>query len=526
MLDLSHLIRQMADGVSYRKIAKNLSHSKTTVAEYAKLFKSSGIPFEQLRSMSHSELADFISSLPVSENNRQRELSDFLKEYDFQLLSKKLTRLELYEIYSKKSSHTLCYSQFCTLISARLKTQDVHMHLEHEPGDKLFIDFAGDRLYYIDSDGKKIFTEVFLSVLGHSQFAYVEAVASQKIADFLPAIENSLRFYGGVPRAIVPDNLKSAVTKGSRYEAVMNESFRNFCEHFNTYPFPARPYQPRDKSLVENAVAKAYQYIYKTVRQREYHSLAELNSAILVELEKFNYRNFSQRDYSRKDLFERNEKEHLQPLIAEKYEILRFAKATVRQDHHVLLPEDKHYYSVPFELTGKTVKITYNNDTVEIFNNYKRVATHLRNRKTFGYTTTLSHRPPDHQYVLDNSKENLLKRAILVGEQTAQVITAILNQPHYEEQRIKSCKGILSIAGKLGKEDMELCCKRALTFGALNYQQILNIANKKLYRENNPAEQNSKLKTEHANQRGGNYYNSGTLKLSESVPLSSECCTT
>jgi len=520
MIDLTHLIRQLDEGVSRRAIAKNLNLSKTTIQTYSDLFKELEISLSDLRKKSNNELYEFLSSLPSAQTERMQHFTAVLKKYEFGILSKSLSRKEIYDEYLKSAKDALSYSQFCALISADLKTKDVHLHLEHKPGDKLFIDFAGSKLHYIDQiSNKKITVEVFVSVLGHSQKAYIEAVVSQKIDDFLPVIGRALHYYGGVPQAIVPDNLKSAVTKASKYEAVINESFSHFCEHYDCYPFPARPHQPRDKNLVENAVGKAYQYIYKQVRKSEYYSLEELNKAIFAELEKFNSKNFSHRDYSRNDLFEQNEKQHLKQLPVENYKIVRFLQAKVRQEYHIWFSIDKHYYSVPFQYVGKITKTLYNADTVEIFCDYKRIATHKRNFAKYAYSTIHEHLPPNHKYAVDHSQEKLLQNAEKIGQYTTAVITKILNSKNYDGQKIKSGKGIMSLASKLGSDIIELCCKRAVSFGVANYQQIKNIADKKLYLEIETNDQVSKAIDNHKNQRGKDYFNK------ESVPVKPECCT-
>jgi len=521
MINLAHLIRQMNEGISRKKIAENLKISKTTVQSYANIFKACNISTADLLKKTTFELYEFIAALPSAQTERMKHFTKVFKEYEYKLISKALNRKEVYDKYLKTTNDVLCYSQFCALISAEFKTKNIHLHLEHKPGDKLFVDFAGKKLHYFDPvSNKKITVEVFVAVLGHSQKAYVEAIASQKIEDFLPAIERAMRYFGGVPQAIVPDNLKSAVNKANRYEAILNESFSHFCEHFDCYPFPARPYEPTDKNLVENMVGKSYQYIYKQVRQSDHYSINSLNEVIFVELDKFNKKDFSRRDYSRNDLFEQNEMQYLKPLPVKNYEIVRFLQSKVRQDYHIWFPLDKHYYSVPFLYVGKTTKVIYNADNVEIFCNYQRIATHKRDLTKYAYSTNKDHLSPKHKFVSDYSPEKLFENAEKIGPFTTIIITQILDSKNYLEQKLKSGKGIIALANKLGNVIIEQCCQRALLFGVANYQQIKNIADKKLYLESEPVEQKSKVTENHKNQRGKDYYKKNT------VPLSPESCTT
>src|SRR5690606_9977277 len=258
------------------------------------------------------------------------------------------------------------------------------MRMEHKAGDKLFIDFTGKKLTIVDRDtGELKELEVFVCILGSSQYTYVEACASQKLEDFIRCTENALWFYGGVPRALVPDNLKSAVTKSSRYEPKVNEVFADFAEHYETAVLPTRTYRPRDKAIVENAVRIIYTRVFAPLRNQTFHSIPDINKAMLKLLENHNKMSFRGREYSRYSLFREVEQQELGPLPLKRYEKRSHARSTVHKNSHIYLGKDKHYYSVPYRHIGKQVKIVYTESFVEIYHKHERLAAHTRQRKKY-----------------------------------------------------------------------------------------------------------------------------------------------
>jgi len=514
MINVQHLIRQLAEGKSYREIGVNLAISPTTVKKYAKYIKKNCLDVEELKEKPPSELETIIDITDPAERQRAEEALTCIRKHESALLARRLTRKDVYEKYRIDIESPLSYSRFCVKVEYELKKSGATMHFDHKPGDKLFVDFAGDKLYYYEKEtGEKIFVEVFVAVLGHSQKTFVIAVHSQCKNDFIDALKRAFEYYGGVTCAIVPDNLKSGVNKASLYEPEMNRSFKHFCEHYGCFAYPARPRSPKDKSLVENAVGRMYRDVYTHIKACKYYSIEELNAAILEKLEESNYRLFQRRDYSRNDLFESNEKDCLKPLPSNEYDTVDFYSATVRRDYHIWFRPDKHQYSVPYEYIGKTLKVIYNTDTVEIFYGYTRVAVHKRNRSRYGFTTNPEHMPANHKYIADLTPENLMKKAEEIGVYTSAVIEKILGSGNYYDQRIRSSRGVLSLANKLGKEIMEQCCKRALSYGIYNYRQLRNIADMKLYLEEDIPVTGGYIDN-HQNKRGVEYYFATLLQKS------------
>jgi transposase len=371
----------------------------------------------------------------------------------------------------------------------------------------MYVDFAGDKLNLVDQQTGEIQpVEVFVAILGASQLTYVEAVMTQQKEDFIAACENAMLYYNGVPAAIVPDNLKSAVTKSSKYEPTINETFADFAEHYATTILPARAYRPRDKALVENAVKIIYSRIYAKIRGTQYHSLEALNTAIRSALEEHNNAFLRGRNYSRRQQFDEIEKAVLMPLPALKYELKKHLYATVAKNGHVGLSLDKHYYSVPYRFIGKKVKLLFSRHSVEIYYNYERIALHTRTKSSYQYTTDKEHLASTHRFVSDWTPERFISWAQSIHEDVKLYILKVLDRKQHPEQAYKSCLGILGFAKKVGNDRLIKACQRALGYGAYNYKTIQKILEKELDLRDSPDETDQLRMPFHDNIRGENYY--------------------
>ena len=357
----------------------------------------------------------------------------------------------------------------------------VSMHVEHKAGDKMEVDYAGKKLHIIDKKTGEIRPmEVFVSILGASQFIYVEATESQGQEYFITSCENALEFYGGVPRAIVPDNLKSAVTKSHRYEPKINAAFEDFAEHYGTTILPARVYKPKDKALVEGAVKIVYGSIYASLRVEKFFTLAALNKAIWAELEVLNDRKFRSRPYSRRELFKEIEQGILKPLPPDRYQVRESSSATVMKNGHVCLRKDQHYYSVPYGYTGKKIKITYTSTLVEMYYNYRCIASHKRVRSRYNYSTDVEHLASTHKFITQWNPAYFLKWASNISPNVERLICFILEKKLHPEQAYRSCIGVLSLNKKVGRERLDKACERALEYGRYNYKTVMDILEKGL----------------------------------------------
>ena len=322
----------------------------------------------------------------------------------------------------------------------------------------------------------------------------------------MEACENALHYYGGVPQAIVPDNLKSAVKKSSKYEPVLNETFADFAEHYGTTILPARAYRPRDKALVEGAVKIIYTRIYAKIMKENYFSLEELNAAIIVELENHNNMLLSGRNYSRRQQFEEVERATLSPLPLLKYELMKELYVTVMKNGHVSFSIDKHYYSVPYKFIGRKVKLRYSSSVVEIFYNYERIAFHNRMRSPHNYTTDKEHMASTHRFVSEWTAERFLKWAQDIHEDVYLYILKVLDRKQHPEQAYKSCVGILSFSKKAGNERLIKACQRANGYGLYNYKTIQNILERGLDAVNHEEDVDILQMPYHDNIRGEDYY--------------------
>lgn len=508
MNKIRHILRLHSQGRSKLLIASQTGVARNTLKKYLREFEQSGLSFAEVNELSDKDLEDlFIKPEEKPIKPKLQALFSLFPAADKELKRKGVTRLLLWQDYKKNHPDGYCYSQFKRYFAQWKAQVNPSMRIEHKAGDKLYVDFAGEKLNIIDKQSGEIQpVEVFVAILGASQLTYVEAVMTQQKEDFIAACEGALHYYGGVPAAIVPDNLKSAVTKSSKYEPVLNETFADFAEHYGTTILPARAHRPRDKALVEGAVKIAYTRIYARLRSQQYFTLDELNKAIQTALEDHNNALLKGRNYSRRQQFEEVERQTLLPLPPFRYELKKQLFATVMKNGHVSLSADKHYYSVPYRFIGKKVKIMYSRSTVEIFYNYERIAIHKRTKSAYNYTTEKDHMASAHQFVSDWTPERFLNWAAGIHEDVHLYILKILDRKQHPEQAYKSCVGILSFAKKVGNERLIKACQRALGYGIYNYKTIQTILEKGLdkYDEN---EENKQLEMPlHENIRGEEYY--------------------
>lgn len=513
VIDMSKLrtvLKLHTQGKSKIFISTYLSLSRNTVKKYIRQFIDLKTTFEELNELEDTKLEElFIKSPQVFDLSPKLEvLYNYFPYIEKELKKTGVTKMLLWREYKEKHPNGLQSTQFCEHYnrwSKRVNGKPV-MHMEHKAGDKMFVDYAGQTLQIVDEQtGELIEVQFFVSILGASQFTYAEATMSQKKADFITSVENALLYYKGVPAAIMPDNLKSAVTKSNRYEPILNETFLDFSEHYGTTIIPARPYKPRDKALVEGVVKILYSRIYATLRNQTFSSLPSLNELIWKCLEQHNKTKLTNKNHSRWDLFEELEAPTLSLLPQERYEIKQQALVTVMQNGHVLLSEDKHYYSVPYQYIRKKVKLLYTSKTIEIYHKYIRIAVHPRLKSPFNYTTTKEHLASTHQFMTEWTPQRFISWAESIDENVKHLIIHILEKKQHVEQAYKSCIGILSLEKKAGRERLIKACTRALEYGIYNYKIVLTILEKGLdLIEQDPNEEQEL--PDHKNIRGKEYY--------------------
>jgi transposase len=508
MSKVRQILRLYTQGESKRKISELTGIARNTLKKYINQYVKDRLTIDAINAMNDHELELFFgTAIEPPKDRRYEELQLLLPGYEKEMKRRGVTMTRVWKQYRQLHPEGYEITQFYLYLRQFCKRFKPVMHMEHKAGDKMYIDFAGEKLSITDKEsGEIVSVEVFAAILGCSQLMYAEAVGSQKKEDLIRACENALQFFGGVPAAIVPDNLKSAVTKSSKYEPTINETFADFAEHYSTAVLPARAYRPKDKSLVEGMVKIIYRCIYATVSTQVHFTLQSINTAILEALEINNKAAFKGRDYSRRQQFEELEREALQPLPAYRYEFRQQSVVTVMKNGHVCLGADKHYYSVPYRYIGKKVKILFTSLTVEVYYHYEKIAAHQREHRKYHYTTLDEHLASAHRYVSDWTPEKFIEQGRAVHEDLAKYITLVIEGKMHPEQAYKSCAGILSLERKVGTERLLNACRRANSYAVYNYHIVQQILEKNLDHLGDEEQQQSLTMPEHHNIRGNDYY--------------------
>jgi transposase len=507
MSKLRRLIQLHTQGKSKLFISRYLDLSRNTVDKYIAQFKLLGLSLEEVEKLTDIDL-DKLFFIRVQEElpPRIKALYSFFPYMEKELKRTGVTRQTMWEEYITKHPEGVKRSQFNEHFNRWCRKANPVMHISHKAGDKMYVDYAGKTLQITDKDsGEIIPVQFFVAILGASQYTYAEASPSQGKEDFITSVENALHFYGGVPAAIVPDNLKSAVTKSNRYEPTLNETFFDFSEHYGTTILPARAYKPRDKALVEGAVKILYTRVYSVLRDRIFFNLKELNLAIRELLETHNSSKLSGRFYSRRDLFDEVERGVLSPLPVRSYELKQQSFATVMLNGHIYLGQDKHYYSVPHQFIRKKVKLLYSAGQVEVYYRYNRIAIHPRIYKPYSYSTITEHLASSHKFVTEWNPQRFISWAESIDEDVKVFVAQILERKQHPEQAYKSCMGILSLAKKVGQDRLINACKRAIEYNLYNYKTVLNILERGLDQHERSILTEHSL-PEHGNIRGKSNY--------------------
>jgi transposase len=512
MLIVRRLIQLLQRDFSMRNIAIELELNRETVSVYEKRIKCSGKSYEELLNMEDEELTHVLQ--PKQDPIEDPRLADFMarKEYFLQELSKRgVTRKLLLKEYRKVYPGCYGYTRFCGLLDEQLALKGVSMHQEHKVGDVLQIDFAGDKISYIQEEtGEIIECVVFVAVLPYSGYSYVMALADATIPQLIKALNGCLQYIGGVPRHIKCDNMKQAVIKACLYEPTLNEVLEQWSVYNNTALITARVRKPKDKPHVENGVHLAYQRIYAPLRNEVFFSLKTLNEAIWRELDIHNHEPFQKKRYTRYERFVDEEKSTLSSLRPFPFIIRHRQERKAGHNYHFQLSEDNHYYSVPYRYAGVKLVAVYDTDTVEIYNGMEKIVTHLRSPVAEGYTTITEHMPPNHQaYQKQRGWDStyFLQEAVKIGLFTHAYMQALLMARPHEQQAYNACRGVLRLAAEkeVGSQRLEAACQRALKAGAISYKTIRNILSNNKDKEELPTTGLSRLPP-HGNVRGPEAY--------------------
>jgi transposase len=450
----------------------------------------------------------------------ERALADWSEIYK-ELKRKGVTLFLLWQEYKLEHSNGLAYSSFTLKYRQWCKDRKLSFRQEYKTGEKLFVDYTGMTIDITDpATGEIRRAQVFVGTLGASNYTYAEATWTQQIDDWLASHRRMLEFFGGVPEIIVPDNLRTGVSKANYYEPDINKSYLEFAEHYGLALIPTRVRKPKDKAKVEKGVQHVERNILAPLRKHTFFSLTEANESIAERLKSLNTKPFQKQSYSRKDLFEELESPVLKALPQEAFVLAYWKKATVHIDYHVHL--DNHYYSVPYQYVGEAVELRYTQTTIEVFHKGKRIASHARPlslKRGHRQTTLKEHMPDKHKFKGEWTKDRFIHWAQKIGNYTAELIEALLHSRKHPEQSFRSCLGIMRLGKSYGDDRLELACKRACHLRSYSYKSVESILKHKLDQEELPEslipsprveqtelKQEAVTQKEHQNLRGAAYY--------------------
>ncbi len=512
MNQLRRLLQLKEQGHSNRRIKGILKLSRQTVDDYVNRLKQTDKSFKELLKLDNESLQVLAfqqQALPVL-TDKFADLQSRLSGFAEDLKNRKTTRIILWEEYRQQVPDGYGRSQFCEHLSRYQESRKAVMHFEHSPAELMEFDFAGDPISYVDPQtGEIVKCVVLVCRLPCSGYTYIEALPSQQRLWLIAALGRALQYFGGVPYMVRTDNMKQIVKKANRYEPSFDDLAQQWSVHYNTTLTATRVAKPRDKAGVESSVNTAYYRVYAPLRNEHFHSLVELNKAILEKTDKLNHSKYQGRDYSRHDKFISLEQSLLRPLPKDAFVPKSTRSAKVAKNYHIMLGEDRHFYSVPHQNIGKQVSLVYDTQNVEIYLNQQRIASHWRDTRSNAYSTLAEHMPANHKHYTELrgwDEEYFLKTSTSIGENTVAAIREVLKQKIFKEQTYRSCIGIIRLADKYGKLRLEAACARALSFNSkVTYGALSNILEKCLDKQPLQATLDFSL-PDHDNLRGAEAY--------------------
>ncbi len=503
MRNVREILRQKLElKRTHRAVAKALGISNGAVGTLMVRWKAARLDWAAVKELAEDDLEQRLFG-PRLPSSTPRPLPDML--WLFRELKRPAVTLEVLHLeYLEKEPTGYRYSRFCDHYNEWLAKQRLSMRQEHRAGEKLFIDYSGRKASVIDPvSGEVREAEVYVAVLGASSYVYAEATWTQQLADFIGSTVRALEYIGGVPGALVIDNLKAGVTKADPYEGDVNRTYEEMAQHYSTVVLPTRPYRPKDKAKVEVSVQVVQRWILARLRNRVFNSLGALNLAIAELLESVNGRVTRHLKRSREQLFIELDKPALKALPSGRYQVAYWKTVKPSIDYHVELFE--HLYSVPYTLRSEVLEGRATATTVEIFHRGRRIASHLRSYRA-GHTTLGEHMPSSHRAHAEWTPSRFLHWASEVGPMTQALVQAILEERPHPEMGYRSCLGILRLARKYGPERLEKACARAVRVKARSYRHVATMLEKGLESVPLPTEEATTLPLFHENLRGPDYY--------------------
>jgi transposase len=489
---------------SHREITRALGVSLSTVSETASRATLAKLDWPMIETIGDDELEARLYPPPATAGPRPLPNPATV---DLELRRPGVTLRLLHHEYLEQHPGGYGYTQFCEAYRRWRKARKLSMRQEHKAGDKLFVDYAGKKPSIVDpATGERVEVELFVAVLGASNYTYAEATRTQTVPDWVMSHVRALEYLGGVPAAIVPDQLKSGVTRSCRYEPGVQRTYDELARHYATAIIPARPAHPRDKAKVEVGVQIAERWILARIRNQTFFSLDELNDRIAELLEDLNTRVMRRYNASRRDLLEKIDRPALHALPATRFVWADWKRARVHIDYHVAY--DDHFYSAPYQLVGEEVWVRATTLTVEVFHKEQRVGSHVRSYKRGGHTTDDAHRSVAHQKHAEWTPERMVRWANTIGANVAALVERILSERRHPEHGYRSCLGIIRLEKKYGGARLDAACARAFAAGGRSYTHVASILSHGLDRAPLPsADAEPTTAIDHENVRGPDYYN-------------------
>ena len=492
--------------ISYRQISRALNTPSSTTADYCKRFEITNYSIDEFLSLDEDEIYQLLfpeKSLPKTYKTRPKPNVEYIHK---EIAKKGVTFELLWQEYKEQHPDGYGCSQFKEYYYKYKKRLNPSMRQTYIAGEKMFVDYSGLTVPVIDlSTGEVIKAQIFVSVLGLSGYTYVHATASQKVEDFIRSHVTAFEFYEGIPKILVPDNLKSAIISNNNKGIVFNENYAELSRYYNFAIEPARVRKPQDKAKAEQGVQGIQRWILARFRHRSFFSVDEINQAISELLDIYNNKIIKRLGKSRTDIFEENEKKFLGELPANRFIYKELKIATVNIDYHVEL--NRCFYSVPFKYLKEKVELKYSNSLVEIYYKLKLIATHPRLYRINDSSTMKEHMPLNHQY--QNEKMNpqrLISWGASVGNDAKEFVEIRLEEPQYPEKVYRSLIAILSLGKLYGKIELNLALSYALKIDAKSVKSIESILSKRLYIQAVNNTNNNQLFNNHGNIRGSDYY--------------------
>ena len=491
-------------GLSKRQVARSCGLSRPAVNAYLCRAKAAGLHWPLPVELDDGALERLLFPRAPALPETARAMPDWSAVHR-ELKRPGVTLQLLWHEYRQTHPQGYQYTWFCQRYREWVGKLDLVMRQTHRAGEKLFVDYAGMHAQIIDpATGAVREAQVFVAVLGASNYTYAEATWTQGLADWIGAHVRCFTYFGGVPEVVVPDNLRAGVAKAHRYEPDINPTYQDLATHYGVAIIPARVRHPRDKAKAEVGVQVVERWILAALRHRQCFSLAELNRVIRELLETLNNRPFRKLPGTRRALFEQLDKPALRPLPVEPYEYAEWKQARVHIDYHVEV--QGHYYSVPHALIKKQVDVRITANTIECFYRGQRIASHRRSHHKGRHTTVTAHMPEAHRQAGEWSPQRLERWAASIGTATARLVRHRLTVRQHPQQAYRSCLGLLRLGKTYGNDRLEAACRRALTLGSHSYKSIESILRHGLDSQPLTEQTEAALPEDHDNIRGPSYY--------------------